>query len=229
MNKTFIYLPKKILEEANDASIREGRNQNLEPKWIKALDDNFNAIVMFEHYQTRDEIRLVLMLSPGGPPVFLDVSRIRFQSLPRATVDEDGNYTYESEVELQKRRPYPNGREWQESVVKKPVRKQASFRKQVLEAYGNKCALCSIEEASLLRAAHIMDVVNGGPDCVSNGICLCVNHEIAFDRGLILIEPDYSVIHSSSISETALFFRAPSDLENQPNAQYLKLKLSKLK
>ena len=110
MEKKFIYLPKKILEEANSASIREGRNRNLEPKWVSALDENFNAIVLFEHYHTRDEMRLVLKVTlDEGPPAFLDMSRMRYDSLPRGTVDSDGNYIYETEEELQKRRPYPAG------------------------------------------------------------------------------------------------------------------------
>jgi putative restriction endonuclease len=228
MTKKFIYLPKKILEEANNASIREGRNRNLEPKWVRALDENFNAIVMFEHYHTRDEIRLVLKLTLEGPPGFLDVSRMRFESLPRATVDDNGNYIYETEEELQERRPYPNGREWQESVIKKPVRKQASFRKDVLAAYENSCAICPVSESSLLRAAHIMDVADGGPDCVTNGICLCVNHEISFDRGLISIGVDYSLKYSKNLGESDLVLRLPKEKEKQPLAQYLEFKLNKL-
>ena len=39
MTKKFIYLPKKILEEANNASIREERNRNLEPKWVSARSE----------------------------------------------------------------------------------------------------------------------------------------------------------------------------------------------
>ncbi len=226
MAKEFIYLPKKILEEANNASIREGRNRNLEPKWVSTLDDNFNAIVLHAHFHTRDEIRLILKVTLEGPPAFLDVSQMRYKSLPRAKVDNNGNYIFESEEELQKRRPYPNDREWQESVVKKPVRRQASFRKEVLIAYDNTCAICNINKEPLLRAAHIMDVVDGGPDCVTNGICLCVNHEISFDRGLLTINNDFSIKHTENSND--LFLRLPKNKEKQPLIKYIEFKRKKL-
>ena len=42
-----------------------------------------------------------------------------------------------------------------------------------------------MKEPSILRAAHIVPVAKGGSDEIENGLCLCTNHEIAFDRCLI--------------------------------------------
>lgn len=63
-----------------------------------------------------------------------------------------------------------------------------NFRKEVLEAYNNQCAICRCQEEKLLQAAHIVPVAQGGSDLVSNGICLCANHHLMFDSGLIKID-----------------------------------------
>ena len=64
---------------------------------------------------------------------------------------------------------------------------QQNFRKAVLAAYGNRCAYsdangvqCSV--TSPLEAAHIVRYVDGGGDDVSNGVALCHEHHLAFDR-----------------------------------------------
>lgn len=62
------------------------------------------------------------------------------------------------------------------------------FRNMVLEAYGSQCAVCGCREEKLLQAAHIRAVADGGSDDVSNGICLCANHHLMFDKALIQID-----------------------------------------
>ncbi|SFQ24257.1 HNH endonuclease [Lachnospiraceae bacterium XBB1006] len=62
------------------------------------------------------------------------------------------------------------------------------FRNEVLKAYGNRCAICRCGEEKLLEAAHIVAVADGGNDESKNGICLCANHHIMFDKGLIKID-----------------------------------------
>ncbi len=141
---------------------------------------------------------------------FLDVSLLRFNSLRTLKRYEDGTVKYESDEEVESRRPYPNRREWQKIVVRKPVRKQAQFRRIVLEAYGNQCAVCSVNTPELLRAAHIISVVDGGDDSIKNGICLCVNHEIGFDRGILAITPERRVLINS---------------ENDLGIEYLEMRL----
>lgn len=63
------------------------------------------------------------------------------------------------------------------------------FSGQVLDAYGRVCAMCGLG-ISLVQAAHVLPVaVPGSTDRVSNGIALCANHHLAFDRFLIAIHP----------------------------------------
>lgn len=66
--------------------------------------------------------------------------------------------------------------------------RDAKFRKLVLEKYHYQCAICRCSEEELLQAAHIKAVSLQGDDNPDNGICLCANHHLMFDRGLISID-----------------------------------------
>ena len=64
------------------------------------------------------------------------------------------------------------------------------FRNNVLRRYNYKCAICRCEEKQILQAAHIQSVANKGNDDMENGISLCANHHLMYDRGLIEIDFD---------------------------------------
>ena len=65
--------------------------------------------------------------------------------------------------------------------------RKASFREEVLAAYNRQCAICRCSEVKILEAAHIKAVADKGLDDPRNGICLCANHHIMFDKELIKI------------------------------------------
>jgi putative restriction endonuclease len=72
--------------------------------------------------------------------------------------------------------------------------RDARFRKNVLAAYGYRCAISGIQ-LDLVDAAHIIPVEHEqGTDELKNGICLSALHHRAFDAGLVGIKRDYSVI-----------------------------------
>lgn len=72
---------------------------------------------------------------------------------------------------------------------------QQRFRHLVLGAYAGRCAVCSLREASLLQAAHIIEDRNpAGAATVVNGIALCAIHHLAYDRNVMGIAPD-GVVH----------------------------------
>lgn len=72
---------------------------------------------------------------------------------------------------------------------------QHRFRAAVLRAYRSRCAVCSLREASLLEASHIIeDRDPGGHATVVNGISLCAIHHLAYDRNLMGIDPE-GVVH----------------------------------
>ena len=62
------------------------------------------------------------------------------------------------------------------------------FRDKILSAYNYQCAICRCTEERILQAAHIVPVKDGGSDELSNGICLCANHHLMLDEGLIKID-----------------------------------------
>lgn len=72
---------------------------------------------------------------------------------------------------------------------------QHRFRAAVLRAYSSRCAVCSLREASLLEASHIIeDRDPRGEATVVNGISLCAIHHLAYDRNLMGIDPE-GVVH----------------------------------
>ena len=67
---------------------------------------------------------------------------------------------------------------------------QASFRKALLVAYGNKCAVTGSETAIVLEAAHILGHAEQGSDDVRNGLLLRSDLHLLFDSNRLRIEPD---------------------------------------
>ena len=87
--------------------------------------------------------------------------------------------------------------EIEKRYVKAEVRRrvhQPLFRARVLNAYDRRCAICRLNHADLLDAAHIIpDSDEGGAASVPNGLSLCKIHHAAYDRNLLGIDPDYRV------------------------------------
>ena len=70
---------------------------------------------------------------------------------------------------------------------------QQSFREEVLKAYRDHCAICSLKHRELLDAAHIIPDNEQGKPIVTNGLSLCKIHHAAFDQNILGINPDYYV------------------------------------
>jgi putative restriction endonuclease len=74
---------------------------------------------------------------------------------------------------------------------------QHRFRRAVLQAYRTRCTICSLKEASLLQAAHIVEDRHPlGGATVVNGLALCAIHHLAYDRNLMGIDPG-GLVHIS--------------------------------
>jgi putative restriction endonuclease len=85
-----------------------------------------------------------------------------------------------------------------ERVISRPFR-EAAFAVGVKQAYANTCAmtgLCIINGGGRaeVQAAHIRPVADRGPDSIRNGLALCSTIHWMFDRGLVSIDDDYSVL-----------------------------------
>ena len=80
------------------------------------------------------------------------------------------------------------------------------FRTKVLEAYGCQCALTGFKfinggGRAEAQAAHIKPVEADGPDIVTNGIALSGTIHWMFDRGLLSLADDLTILLSKLIND----------------------------
>ena len=74
-----------------------------------------------------------------------------------------------------------------------------SFARQVKRAYAARCAMSGLELRNgggrpEVEAAHILPVEENGPDTVRNGLALSGTLHWMFDRGLLAVDADYSIL-----------------------------------
>lgn len=70
---------------------------------------------------------------------------------------------------------------------------QPAFRRAVLRAYKNRCAVTKSKVVEVLQAAHIQPYVDARSNHVKNGICLRADLHRLFDEGMIAINDDFSI------------------------------------
>ena len=67
------------------------------------------------------------------------------------------------------------------------------FRRAVLQAYENRCAMCGVQ-LELVEAAHLVPHHHPcGLDIVPNGIALCTLHHKSLDTGLLYVDANYYI------------------------------------
>jgi putative restriction endonuclease len=121
-----------------------------------------------------------------------------------------------------------------EMTVLRPFRER-SFMFNVRKAYSNRCAMTGLRLINgggrpEVQAAHIQPVASKGPDSVRNGLALSGTVHWMFDRGLISIGDDYTILTAKSyVPDDALrllnkngLVHLPEDPALHPNAHYLK-------
>lgn len=94
----------------------------------------------------------------------------------------------------------PSERRIEQMLVNRKIR-DAAFRKDVLDAYDSTCAVTGLRiinggGKAEAQAAHIWSVADGGPDIVQNGIALSATAHWLFDRHLISLNEDFSLLVS---------------------------------
>jgi len=67
---------------------------------------------------------------------------------------------------------------------------QQRFKFRVFRRYGRGCAVCGMDVAEVLDAAHIRPRNQRGSDDPRNGLVLCAAHHRALDAGLFAVEPN---------------------------------------
>lgn len=128
----------------------------------------------------------------------------------------------------------PTERRIEQMLVNRKIR-DAAFRKDVLDAYDNTCAITSLRiinggGKAEAQAAHIWSVKDGGPDVVQNGIALSATAHWLFDRHLISLRDDFSLLvsHNKVPAELRGLFppmgqsiRLPRDRRAWPRLDYV--------
>ena len=94
----------------------------------------------------------------------------------------------------------------QDEEEEEQVLRGAAFKRKIPELYGYRCAITGLhiqhnQRASLIDACHIVPWADSYDDTITNGIALCPNMHRAFDRGLISVAADHTVLVSPELKE----------------------------
>ncbi|MGG3963765.1 HNH endonuclease [Heyndrickxia faecalis] len=221
------YFTKKILIETNNAAIREKRNRQLKEDFLEKLPDNkvYPILHSFDEHN-RGEIRVQIIFDEKGTKGFLDLTKNRYNLLPKAAYHDNGIVKLETEELINTRRLYPEGREYVEKVGRKLLR-DSSFRTKVLKAYGHQCAMCKINDDSILVAAHIYPAHLCGDDTVNNGICLCKIHDKFYEDGDICVRSNGEIfLQNKNIKLPSDRIKYPEDIADNPSPERLSQRLN---
>ncbi|MGY1702702.1 phosphorothioated DNA-binding restriction endonuclease [Geodermatophilus sp. SYSU D00766] len=99
-------------------------------------------------------------------------------------------------------------------------RRSGSWPAQVLEAWDRQCAFCGFDGQVGgvpvgLEAAHIRWFTVDGPDELDNGLALCSLHHKLFDRGVLGLDDDLTLVVSQRFSARTPHGRAVYDLHGR--------------
>lgn len=149
--------------------------------------------------------------------------------LPRTAAYGSGLY------EDQKPFQFEQERERMSALTSRIVRDRV-FRKIILHAYDERCAVTGIKlingrGRAEVAAAHIRPVEASGPDIVSNGLALSGTAHWMFDRGLISLADDLEILVSRQVNDPngirSLINKsghaiAPKRVSDRPHPHFLK-------
>jgi putative restriction endonuclease len=112
-----------------------------------------------------------------------------------------------------------------ERMISRPFR-EAAFAVGVKEAYANTCAMTGLNiinggGRAEVQAAHIRPVARRGPDSIRNGLALSGTIHWMFDRGLVSIDENYSILvaRDRMLRNKLLLPERP---DKRPHAQFLR-------
>jgi putative restriction endonuclease len=122
------------------------------------------------------------------------------------------------------------------SVLTSRIMRDRVFRKTVLRAYDERCAITGLKlinggGRAEVDAAHIRPVHANGPDVVCNGIALSGTVHWMFDRGLVTLSDDLQIQLSRHLNDTESVrgfinktghARLPNRASERPHPHFLK-------
>lgn len=148
--------------------------------------------------------------------------------LPRSDADAGASVAEEQA-------PYEFEQDRVQMLTKRTIRDRI-FRTRVLKAYDRRCAFTGFQfinggGRAEVEAAHIKSVQDKGPDVVQNGLALSGTVHWMFDRGLLTVADDATVLLSNYINDVdgvRKILRAdgrarfPDDPRDAPDPAFLK-------
>ena len=146
----------------------------------------------------------------------------------------DENPSHDKRDAVRDDTPLTSDRPMLQRVVTRPFR-DAAFARQVKEAYNHTCAFTGIHirnggGRSEVQAAHIRPVKDRGPDSIRNGLALSGTLHWMFDRGLVSIDDDYSILISknripetiTSVLNSDRLLRLPATHTQSPHPNFVR-------
>jgi putative restriction endonuclease len=126
------------------------------------------------------------------------------------------------------------GRPITQVTLNRPFR-DAAFKRQVQSTYDKTCAMTGLRIINgggrpEAQAAHIKPVADQGPDSVRNGLALSSTFHWMFDRGLLSIDDDFTILMAGKsipaevkrlINPSGLLI-VPEDARLQPHRTFLR-------
>lgn len=119
--------------------------------------------------------------------------------LPRSDAESMPALVAEEQV------PYEFEQDRVQMLTKRTIRDRI-FRTRVLKAYDRRCAFTGFQfinggGRAEVEAAHIKSVQDKGPDVVQNGLALSGTVHWMFDRGLLTVADDATILLSNHIND----------------------------
>jgi putative restriction endonuclease len=172
----------------NDSVARDGETIRYDFSNISWMNDGLKRVAeamspVIYLVQVNKQPSEYLVISPAFITDWNDAARV-FQVAYQPTSESKGSGVAEA-TQVEKRYGF--------QLMKSRLH-QAHFRKAVLTANKDRCAVCELRVRPLLDGAHIIpDSVPGGDAIVQNGLSLCANHHRAYDRRILMVRGDYTI------------------------------------
>lgn len=155
------------------------------------------AVTGYEHHTSSDDEQFVAISPPALPAVVFARQRgVVLEPISARTAIQAAGPVGSSDTATKER----------VRVATTRLVRSATFRRDVLDAWGEQCAFCDLTVDLLLEAAHVYPVeLAGSRDEISNGLPVCLHHHRLFDRHRLHLDPQTLAVsvHPSLTALTA--------------------------
>lgn len=178
------------------SSMRSFGNLTTAVKYALIDKELFDLLLLPEN---RDMLKITL-LDKYFPDTKSNFGTNGNDDLPSETILHDNSERYKQKIIELKNQVDENA--FQEEIF---IR-SGLFKREIPKIYNHSCAvsglrISAVANVSMVDACHIVPFSEGYDDTLTNGIALCPNLHRAFDRGLISISDDYTILINRNFVE----------------------------